>query len=69
MNCPICGGRTRVKDTRHDPVDGSTYRERECKECGRIAYSKEVVAKADPNFHDLWKRSHRRGFVDFSKEA
>lgn len=32
MTCPICNGKTKVIDSRHE--DDSTRRRRECAECG-----------------------------------
>ena len=70
MKCPKCGGKTKVQDTRHDPVDGSTYRRLKCEECLTITYSSErIITKPDSDFTYRWARSHRRGFVDLTKEA
>lgn len=33
MTCPVCGGNTRVVDTRHPDCE-TVWRRRECTECG-----------------------------------
>ena len=33
MTCPVCGGETRVVDTRHPDCE-TVWRRRECTECG-----------------------------------
>lgn len=40
MTCPICNGKTKVIDSRHE--DDSTRRRRECVECGYRFSTTEV---------------------------
>ena len=40
MTCPVCGGKTRVMDSRSD-CEG-VYRRRKCKECGYALYTSEI---------------------------
>jgi transcriptional regulator NrdR family protein len=40
MECPKCGGRTRVVDTR--VLDGQVRRARVCRECGELFKTREV---------------------------
>ena len=35
MNCPICGGKTRVIDSSFNYVDNERYRKRLCTKCGK----------------------------------
>jgi transcriptional regulator NrdR family protein len=68
MTCPICGGKTTVRDTQTD-CEGS-YRKRVCLECGHPFYtaeheSKEAFyrfCKLRGEYHEKWrkKRSEAR---------
>lgn len=40
MTCPLCGGKTKVKDVAND-ID-IVIRKRECLECNKIFYTKEI---------------------------
>ena len=41
MNCPICGGKTRVIDSSFNYVDNERYRKRLCTKCGKKFYTIE----------------------------
>lgn len=41
MNCPICGGKTRVVDSSFNYVDNERYRKRLCTKCGKKYYTIE----------------------------
>lgn len=45
MDCPLCGGATRVIDSR--PMDGGIRRRRECERCGRRFTTHERVAPVE----------------------
>ena len=40
LNCPICGGKTKVIDTRHTS-NNETYRKKRCENCGEIFFTLE----------------------------
>ena len=47
MECPECGEKTKVVETR--PYAGAVYRRRKCLECNFIFYTEETeVEKGDP---------------------
>lgn len=50
MKCPVCGGKTRVMDSR--PFMGFVSRYRKCKKCGASFFTKETVATDSTAKHD-----------------
>lgn len=60
MICPVCGGNTLVKDTRHNNVEQETYRYRICQRCSYNFYSVEFIADADRKFMRTWLDLDRR---------
>lgn len=50
MECPKCGGRTRVMRTTH--AEGQVRRVRECDECGTIFRTREVCSRVPPQ-HEI----------------
>lgn len=51
MICPICGGKTKVKDSRERKK--STYRSRQCLECGNIYATYEVECEEYKRFKKI----------------
>lgn len=64
MTCPVCGGKTRVLDSRSD-CEG-VYRRRKCVECGYSLYTTEYesdgsrLKELDRQIMNKRNRSRRR---------
>lgn len=58
MTCPICGGKTKIYDSR--PDDESVKRRRECLECGHRFLTMEIDA-------DLLERMENKSVVEVQK--
>ena len=59
MNCPKCGGATRVDDVRHPCDDSQTLRSRVCTLCGYLFHTVESLAIEDSKFTLNWVKSYR----------
>ena len=44
MVCPLCGGRTKVINSRRVSRTGGVWRRRQCEACGEVFSTKEMVA-------------------------
>ena len=59
MNCPKCGGKTRVADVRHPNSNDETLRSRVCAVCGFLFHTVEYLAADDNSFKNYWMKSYR----------
>ena len=62
MRCAKCGGKSKVNDYVHvhNPDEECTYRQRICKNCGRIFYTYEYEIEMNKYDYNKWKDNHRR---------
>lgn len=59
MQCPKCGGSTKVSDVNFNKDDNERYRRRTCKECGHIFYTVEFVVECDEAFLETYREHNR----------
>lgn len=60
MNCPKCGGKTKVTDVVNNFSHNETYRRRKCVTCDHVFYTTESeVDFKDEYFHKLWRANIR----------
>lgn len=52
MNCPKCGGKTSVEDSR--TLDDVVARKRMCKECGHWFYTEEIEVVNNDTLREWW---------------
>lgn len=57
MNCPICGCKTEIVDTRYDCE--SVHRVRKCVECGHRFYTAEYESNDNGEEYRRVKRSNK----------
>lgn len=62
MNCPICGGKTRVADS--IPNEDSTRRRRKCVECKHKFYTVEIDADYYELLKPLDKKALQKALLD-----
>lgn len=58
MNCPKCGGNTKVTDSRSDSK--SVHRRRKCILCGNVFYTAETKSDSDDMFKKTYNNYHNR---------
>lgn len=58
MTCFDCGGKLHVKDSVNAPGN-IVYRQKICKNCGRVYHTMEHVVGDSPSLRKDWKRYHR----------
>ena len=61
MRCPLCGGDSKVIETRRSLDDklNERYRERICLDCGEYFYSVETVVPASIELRNKWVQTDR----------
>lgn len=64
MNCPTCGEKTRVIETRVIDDDPDVYRRRACANCGSFVTREFRVSTAS-----LWVEAHRSERARLKREA
>lgn len=58
MICPLCNGKTRVKDCTSD--DKKNYRKRKCQSCGNEFYTVETVDNCKYQLNNLREMRRRK---------
>ncbi len=58
MNCPVCGKKSVVMETRNTPE--SIHRRRKCTSCGQLFYTQERVMEHCLYFYEV-ANEYRRG--------
>ena len=57
MTCPVCGGKTKVIDSKSDCE--SIHRKKRCDDCGHIFYTAEYEAESSERFYELKYNYHK----------
>lgn len=58
MTCTVCGGKTKVLDTKVDGV--SIHRRRSCEGCNRVFFTVEYEVETSEKYHALRREYDRR---------
>lgn len=57
MNCPVCGNRTKVLNSKTDDI--FTYRRHKCDACFEEFCTREEIMNYEEGMKELWKLSYR----------
>lgn len=66
MECPICGRKAKVIDTRYS-TNNRIYRKRRCSECGYDFLTIESEVFVDERIMEEWNNCERKRIWEFKK--